>query len=228
MSSAIQFPRPPSRSENVLTWARQVSDYLRSSALYSTDKVRVVKRRGGTTLDVDILMAATPATTYPWQPYRSMWTGTGADPNAADRVLRFRLRDSAVNGYTPSNMNTEFLAFGDATDSEIEEKDAVVTIVYWQADVAETATSQGDLQFSKPAIMTVEATVDQGLTDVITPPAFGTDGSLPSYIVGQICKVSWWGGTLHFPPGLSSYQSVVLAVSGAFGGVVQRGFFYSS
>ena len=164
----------------------------------------------------------------PWQASLSPWTGTGADPHASDRGKRFRLNDGNVNNQTPTNMAAEFVAFGDIADAGITQADAVVTYVYWQASISESQTGQGDFQMQRPQIMTTEGAPGDSLTDLVSPPDFGDDGSFPSYIIGQICPVSLWGGALHFPPGLSAYLSVVPVVSGALNGITSRQFLYSS
>ena len=165
----------------------------------------------------------------PWQLSASPWLGVGPDPYASTRGMRYRIADGAVDDYTPTNMLTELLAFGDPTDTTRTEANAVVTFNYWQAAITETATGSGIATIAAPVIMQVQGGPTDSLRTLIGAPAIDpTTGALPAYIVGQINKCSWWGGSLHFLPGLRSYQSTGLFVSGALGGTVNRGIVYSS
>ena len=79
---------------------------------------------------------------------------------------------------------------------------------------------------ARPTIMTVEGATDgdsgQESADLldalsangVTPPAFGDDGSLPAYIIIGLFSARWWGGTLHFDPGIANYLFVTLANGG--------------
>ena len=184
-----------------------------------TDRGRFFNAQAGT---------ASIAAVTPWQASLSPWTGQGSDPYAGSRDSRFRLNDGNVNGQTPSNMNQEFVAFGDITDTGIEEQDAVITFAYWQASVHETQTGQGDFGMDRPEIKTIEGQVGDSLVNLISPPDIGADGSFPPYIVGQICIVQNYGGALHFPPGLNAYLGVVPVVTGALDGIVTRQFQYTT
>lgn len=164
----------------------------------------------------------------PWQPRPSPWTGTGADPHAADRAQRFRLYDGSVNNDTPSNMTQEFVAFAGTGTGATDEASSILTIVYWQCDLSETTLGNGDYILARPEIKLAQGTRDDSLVTLVTPPVFGDDGSLPTHIIGQIVKVLWYAGGLHFLPGLSADLSITPVVTGFSGGVAGRGFFYSA
>lgn len=168
--------------------------------------------QGTTGFPLSVRRAVAALNLFPWQAYKSKWKGTGADPSSANRVMRFRLRRGKVNARTPSNMMDEFVAFGDASDTGIEEADAVYTQVYVQQPVSETGLGTGLFTYDRGTIKIVEGDdlEDAGVTD----PAGGGDGSVPAYKIVPICEVAWWGGTLHFPPGVENYLNLSWKVSG--------------
>lgn len=212
------------RVVNSLSKLKIISSLVRN-ALTLTDA------EGGTTLELMLGTGGSTAATvvsYPWQPYLSPWQGAGSDPNADTRKLRFRIYDGSVNGDTPSNMTQEFLAFGTASSSPIDEASSVLTIAYWKATISETTLGGGGYIMGQPQILLVQGTRNSSLVGILSPPGIGEDGSLPPYIVGQICKVLWYGGSLHFLPGLDRDLSLSPLVTGSIGGVASRGFIYSS
>ena len=165
----------------------------------------------------------------PWQLSASPWLGVGADPYAATRTMRYRIGDGAVNDGTPTNMITEFVAFGDPSNATATEAEAVVTLNYWQANIVEIARGSGVVTIGAPTIMQAQGGPQDSLRTLIGAPAIDpATGALPSYIVGQINKVSYWGGTCHFLPGLRSYQSIGVFLAGELDGVVGRGIVYCS
>jgi hypothetical protein len=171
---------------------------------YPTEAGRFFSAQAGTTEE---------ETDTPWQAYLSPWQGTGTDPNLATRKARFRLQRGKFSSATPSNMSTEFLAFGDITDTGIEEDDAVYTQVYLTVPVSESSLGSGDVTYGTPEIDTVEGNdLVAALSGSV--PAFGTDGSLPSAIIVPICEIQMYGGAIHFPPGESTYLAATLSVSG--------------
>ena len=124
------------------------------------------------------------------------------------------------------------MAAGDPTDSEIEQQDAVFTCVYLQVPVSETSVGSGDLTVARPTIMTIEGApytdpdnpddTSEESADLLAaltannqvPPPFGDDGSLPAYIVIGLFSAQWWGGSLHFDPGIANYLFLTLANGG--------------
>lgn len=157
--------------------------------------------------------------TFAWMPIESKWKGTGSDPHSGDRVLRFKLCRGKLAGRTPDNMMDEFVAYGNAGDSDIEEDDAVWTQVYLQVPVTEDQLLSGNVSFEKGTLKIIEGTDD--LEDLLDLPGFGEDGSVPAYIVVPLCDVAWWGGSLHFYPGYTSNLDASIAITGvnAQGGV---------
>ena len=214
--------------KDVATLAKFINalDQLKVSASQTRNKLTLTESTA--TLELMLGAAAAGAASYPWQAAPSAWTGPGADPNAATRALRFGLVWGSVNNQTPSNMNGELVAFGDITNTTITQAQAVVTFVYWRASVYETATGQGDFQMDQPVILTAQGGMADNLTALVSPPDFGADGSLPSYVIGQICVVQNYGGALHFPPGLNAYLNVLPVVTGALDGTVTRQFQYTT
>jgi hypothetical protein len=146
------------------------------------------------------------ASPVPWQPYLSSST-------ASDAALRFRMYRGKCASRTPANMMAEFLAFGSASDTELTEEDAITTQVYLQVPTAEGTLGSGYVDYDQGTINIVQG--DDLLTALGgSVPAFGSDGSLPAYIIIALFDCSWWGGNLNFNPGVSSYLDVSLAVSG--------------
>jgi hypothetical protein len=213
----MNYPLPPEPAPNEplrATWGAQLIRWCRANTLTASPGMLLSRTAAGTSYRPQAAppLAAAAAVTAPWQPYPSLWPGPGADPNAADRAARFRLQRGKFAGSTPANMSTEFVAFGDITDTGITEDDAVYTQVYLTVPVSESSLGSGAVTYATPTINTVEGDDLVGaLGDAI--PDFGADGSLPSAIIVPICEVQLYGGAIYFPPGTSTYLDAVLSVT---------------
>jgi hypothetical protein len=225
----MNYPLPPEPAANEplrASWGAQLIRWARANTLLPTPGMILSRTPSGTSFRPQATPSpapgAAPASAAPWQPYASLWTGSGPDPDAATRALRFRLCWGTVSSRTPGNMSDELVAFGDPTDAEIEEADAVVTQVYLQIPISETTLGQGDLTVARPSIEIIE-TEDDDLIDALnaqgTPvPQCGSDGSLPPYVIQVLGQVQWWGGILHFDdPFVAQHLVLALSSSGSCG-----------
>jgi hypothetical protein len=214
------LPPEPIAGESLrASWGAQLIRWARANTLLPTPGMLLSRTANGTSFRpqaTPTVSSAAAAVSYPWQPYLSPWQGTGVDPDASTRALRFRLIGGQCASRTPTNMTAEQLAFGDPTDTEIEEADAVVTQIYLQVPLSEMTLGDGGLLVARPTINIIEG---EDLIDALTgngqtPPTGGSNGSLPAYIVISLGEVSWWGGVLHLPPGFGSYINIALANAG--------------
>ena len=231
-AKAMDYPLPPEPVAGEplrASWGSQLIRWCRANRLMPTPGMLLTRTPNGTSYRPQATPApsasAAPAVTTPWQAYLSLWTGDGNDPlSAAQRAVAYKLYRGKFGGQTPSNMSDEFQAFGDITDTGIEEDDAVYTQVYLSVPVSESNLGVGDVTYGTPTLNSIEgADLVQALGDAI--PSFGTNGSLPSAIIVPICEVANWGGALHFPPGTSTYLDAVLVVTGtAVSGQQMRDF----
>jgi hypothetical protein len=226
MDSALP-PEPFAGQPLQASWGAAVIRWCRSNRLVQTPGMLLSRTPNGTSFRPQATPAPAAAAPilFPWQCYASPWQGDGADPyGPADgspagdgtRVMRFRVALGAVGGRFPTNISSEFVAFGDPTDSEIEMEDAVVTTYYLNIPVAESGeTGSGNIVISRPTIMLYEGD-DLGDGGISTPPS-GDDGSIPAYIIVALGQLQWWGGVLRFAPAVSSYLQVFFNSAGTFG-----------
>lgn len=218
----MNYPLPPEPAPNEplrAIWGTQLIRWARANTLLPSPGMLLSRTPSGTSYRPQAAPApagTAAAAPYPWQPYLSVWTGDGPDPkDAADRGVSYKLQRGKFAGLTPSNIMVEFEAFGDITDTEIEEDDAVYTQIYLTVTVSESSLGQGDVSYGTPSINSIEGDdLVAALTASDTPiPDFGADGSLPAYIVVPICEIANWGGALHFPPGVNTYLDASLNVT---------------
>lgn len=219
------MPQRPTPGSNVTTWAQRMHDVVASLLPRPGPNLQAVRGFNGTTYSGRAGAAsAVAADEHPWQPYPSPWLGIGGDPHAADRKKRFKLLRGKIAGRTPANMIThEFPAFGDVTDMEIEEADAVVTQVYCRVPISETRLGANDLTFARGLLHITEGDdLEEALGGDLPTP--GEDGSLPSAIIVPLCEVLWWGGSLHFPPGQNKYLEIGVNSTASCGGLTREPF----
>jgi hypothetical protein len=219
----MNYPLPPEPAANEplrASWGAQLIRWARANTLLPTPGMLLSRTTNGTSFRPQAMpsaSAAAAAPLAPWQADLSPWTGTGTDPlTAAQRAVAYRLQRGKFAGATPTNMSDEFQAFGDITDTGIEEDDAVYTQVYLTVPVSESSLGSGDVTYAQGTINSIEGgdlvTAVNGTGAPI--PDFGSNGSLPAYIVVPIGEIANWGGALHFLPGTSTYLDAILSVTG--------------
>jgi hypothetical protein len=102
---------------------------------------------------------------FPFQGYRSLYLGGGSPP--ADQGRRFKLRTGRINGYTPSNMGTEFTCPANST-----------LIVWGKAEV-----SPSDRRVSS-------AILDSGAELPDAPAGDSESGAPPAWTLRAFCEVT--------------------------------------
>lgn len=193
----------------VIEFLLWLADAVRKNKPVQGKNVKLTETATGLKIDV---VTSNSSAAYVWNLFPSPWQGDGPDPNASDRAERFRILTATINGRTPVNPTDEFVAFG-SLDPTIEEGDAVWTQVYAQCSISESSLGQSDLETERATIMLVQG---RDLQEAgVQTPAFGDDGSLPSYVIISLGVVKVWGGTAHYQQ--YYYESIVFTLANGGG-----------